>query len=56
MISERERRCQFLDEKFNEVKNKLCKRKNVILVRIKYDEPLTKTHIKNKIKRMGIEI
>ena len=31
-------------------KNKLCKKKNITLIRIKYDEPLTKSHIKNKLK------
>ncbi len=34
-------------------KDKLCKKKNIKLLRIKYDEPLTKTHIKNKLKSMG---
>ena len=32
-------------------KNKRCVKKNITLIRIKFDEPLTKTHIKNKLKR-----
>ena len=35
-------------------KDKLCRRKKIKLMRIKYDEPLTKTHIKKKLKRIGI--
>ena len=31
-------------------KNKRCKKKNITLIRIKFNEPLTKTHIKNKLK------
>jgi very-short-patch-repair endonuclease len=38
--------------KRDKIKDKLCKRKNIKLVRIKYDEPLTKTNIKNKIKEV----
>lgn len=30
-------------------KNKRCRKKNITLIRIKYDEPLTKTHIKKKL-------
>jgi len=30
-------------------KDKLCKRKNITLIRIKYDEPLNKTHIKKRL-------
>ena len=30
-------------------KDKLCRKKNITLVRIKYDEPLTKTYIKKKL-------
>lgn len=32
------------------MKDKLCRRKKIRLVRIKYNEPLTKTHIRNKLK------
>ena len=32
-------------------KDKLCKTKKIILIRIKYDEPLTKTYIKKKLKQ-----
>jgi len=32
-------------------KDKLCRQKNITLIRIKYDEPLTKTHIKKKLKQ-----
>ena len=32
-------------------KDKLCRKKNITLIRIKYDEPLTKTHIKKKLKQ-----
>ncbi len=35
-------------------KDSLCRRKKIKLIRIKYDEPLTKTHIKNKLKEIGI--
>lgn len=31
-------------------KNKRCRKKNITLIRIKYDEPLTKRHIKNRLK------
>ncbi len=34
-------------------KDKLCKKKNITLIRIKYDEPLTKSHIKNKLKKIN---
>jgi len=40
--------------KRDKLKNKLCSRKNIKLIRIKYNEPLTKTHIKNKIKKCGV--
>lgn len=33
-------------------KDRLCIKKNITLIRIKFDEPLTKTNIKNKIKRI----
>lgn len=32
-------------------KDKLCSKKKIILIRIKFDEPLTKTHIKKKLKQ-----
>jgi len=32
-------------------KDKLCRRGKIILIRIKYDESLTKTHIKKKLKQ-----
>lgn len=35
-------------------KDKLCRKKNIKLLRIKYDEPLTKTHIKKKLKKIGV--
>jgi len=31
-------------------KNKRCGKKNITLIRIKYDEPLTKTHLKKKLR------
>ena len=37
-------------------KDQLCKRKKITLIRIKYDEPLTKTHIKNKINKQNNNI
>ena len=37
-------------QKRDREKNKRCRNKNITLIRIKYDEPLTKTHIKKKIK------
>ena len=37
-------------QKRDRTKDKLCRKKNITLIRIKYDEPLTKTHIKNKLK------
>lgn len=36
--------------KRDRLKDNLCRRKNIKLVRIKYDEPLTKTHIKKRLK------
>ncbi len=30
-------------------KDKLCRKKNIRLIRIKYDEPLTKTHLKKRL-------
>jgi very-short-patch-repair endonuclease len=36
-------------------KNKRCRKKNIKLLRIKYDEPLNKTHVKKKLKSMGIQ-
>lgn len=35
-------------------KDKLCKKKNIKLLRIKYDELLTKTNIKKKLKYIGV--
>jgi len=35
-------------------KNSICRHKNINLIRVKYDEPLTITNIKNKIKLKGI--
>jgi len=35
-------------------KDKLCHKRNITLIRIKYDEPLTISHIKKKIKNMGL--
>ena len=43
-------------QKRDRKKDKLCKKKNMILIRIKYDEPLTKTHIKKKLKEKGIDV
>ena len=46
---------------FNELKkrdrkkDKLCIKKNIILIRIKYDEPITKKHINMKLKKEGIK-
>jgi len=46
---------------FNELKkrdrkkDKLCRRKNITLIRIKYDEPLKKSYIKKKIRNLGLE-
>ena len=39
-------------QKRDRKKDKLCKKKNITLIRIKYDEPLTKTYIKKKIKEI----
>lgn len=36
--------------KRDRLKDKLCKKKNITLIRIKYDEPLTKSHIKKRLK------
>jgi very-short-patch-repair endonuclease len=36
--------------KRDRLKDKLCRRKNIRLVRIKFDEPLTIRHIRNKLK------
>jgi len=36
-------------------KEKRCRRKNIKLIRIKYDEPLNKTYIKKKIRGRGIK-
>jgi hypothetical protein len=36
------------------MKNQRCRRKKIKLIRIKYDEPLTKTHIKKKLKAFGM--
>ena len=33
------------------LKNKLCRKRKITLIRIKYDEPLTKSYIKKKIKQ-----
>jgi len=41
-------------QKRDRKKDKLCIKKNIVLVRIKYDEPLTKTHIKRKLNIKGI--
>ncbi len=35
-------------------KDKLCNKKNIKLLRIKYNEPLTKTYIKKRLKEMGV--
>jgi len=35
-------------------KDKLCQRKKIKLLRIKYDEPLTKTHFKKKLNAMEV--
>jgi len=35
-------------------KNKRCRKKNIHLIRIKYDEPLTKTHIKKRLKEVNL--
>jgi len=35
-------------------KDKRCRRKKIKLIRIKYDEPLTKTHIRKKLNAVGI--
>lgn len=35
-------------------KNAVCRKKKITLIRIKYDEPLTVRHIKDKIKEKGI--
>ncbi len=35
-------------------KNAMCRKKGITLIRIKYDEPLTVTHIKQKIKEKGV--
>lgn len=43
-------------QKRDRTKDKLCKKRNMTLIRIKYDEPLTKTHIKNKLKSHGVTI
>lgn len=40
--------------KRDRLKDRLCRRKNITLVRIKYDEPLTKTHIKKKLKEVRL--
>lgn len=37
-------------KKRDKKKNKLCKKKRITLIRIKYNEPLTKIHIKSKLK------
>lgn len=38
----------------DKLKNKLCIKKNIKLIRIKYDEELTKTNIKKKLKEKNI--
>ncbi|HUS50117.1 MAG TPA: hypothetical protein VMZ91_08120 [Candidatus Paceibacterota bacterium] len=40
-------------QKRDKKKNHLCRNKNITLIRIKYDEPLNKTHIKKKLKEAG---
>lgn len=35
--------------KRDRMKDKMCKKKNITLIRIKYDEPLTKYHIKKRL-------
>ena len=37
-------------QKRDKTKDKLCVRKKIILIRVKFDEPLTKSHILKKIK------
>lgn len=40
-------------QKRDNLKNKLCKKKQITLIRIKYNEPLTKTHLIKRIKEHG---
>jgi len=40
--------------KRDKLKDKLCKKKNIKLVRIKYNEPLNKTRIKRRLKEIGV--
>jgi len=35
-------------------KDKLCKKKNIKLIRIKYNEPLNRTYIKKRLKESGV--
>jgi hypothetical protein len=42
-------------KKRDKKKDKLCKKKNMVLIRVKYNEPLTKNHIKKKLKLAGIK-
>ena len=37
-------------KKRDKEKEKRCRKKNITLIRIKYDEPLTKTNVKKKLK------
>ena len=39
-------------QKRDKRKDHLCRNKHITLIRIKYDEPLTKSHIKKKIKQV----
>ena len=41
-------------QKRDRTKDKLCKKKNMTLIRIKYNEPLTKIHIRKRVREVLI--